>query len=104
MNCRYPEEEEWVESPELFEGCPPDFPVRFGIHVSGHDWFLYAVGSYSYDLQMTDGIHIGSTRNLLEADLHQRYVLPLDVALLQWRLAHNAMMARMTRPCKSRIF
>lgn len=68
MNCKYSEEEEWVESPELFEECPPDFPVRSGIHVSGHDWFLYAVGSYSYDVQMTDGIHIGSTRNLLEAN------------------------------------
>lgn len=67
MMCKYPEEEEWVDSPELFEGYPPDFPVRFDINVAGHDWFLYAVGNDICDLQMTDGIHIGSTRNLLAA-------------------------------------
>ncbi|OAQ96403.1 hypothetical protein LLEC1_00891 [Akanthomyces lecanii] len=51
----------------MFEGYPPDSPVRFGIHVSGHGWFLYAVANPDCDLQMTDRIHMGSTRNLLAA-------------------------------------
>lgn len=32
MRCKNREKEEWVDSPELFEGDPPDFLVRFGIH------------------------------------------------------------------------
>ena len=113
MMCKYPEEEEWVDSPELFEGYPPDFPVRFDIHVAGHDWFLYAVGNDICEFA-NDGWHTHrkyaqpaggvSAPQCVERDwtLHRRDVLPLGVTLLQRRLAHNAMkMARVARSHES---